>query len=157
MRVGDGIGYGHGAGQGDLEFLLRMRAGVPRLGLMNATLQGQRAAHHRHHRLVAVGADAHLDLVVAVDAVDGFEEAMHEVLARHLAVADDVDAGILLQFDREQSGVELGLSQRVARLLPLRPQLVGLGEPCGFRQAAGNGRWKQHQARLPVSSGGRQV
>ena len=56
-------------------------------------LQAQRADHRRHHRLVAVVADAHLDLVREIDAVDEFEEAVHEMLARLLAVGDDVDAG----------------------------------------------------------------
>ena len=98
----------------------------------------------RHHRLVAVGADAHLDLVGEVDAVDEFEKAVHEMLARLLAVADDVDAGVLLQLDREQRGVELGRRELVALQPPLRPQLVRLGEPGGFRQAAGDGRRKQH-------------
>ena len=57
------------------------------------------AAHRRHHRLVAVVADAHLDLVLEVDAVDAFEEAMHEMLTRLLAVADDVEAGVFLDFE----------------------------------------------------------
>ena len=64
-----------------------------------------------------------------VDAVDEFEKAVHEMLARHFAVADDVDAGVFLPFHREQRGVELGLRQFLARKPPLRPQLVGFGEP----------------------------
>jgi len=69
---------------------------------------------------------------------------MDEMLARLLAVADDVDTGIFLQFDGEQSGVEFALREIVALQPPLRPQLVGLGEPGWFRQAAGDGRGKQH-------------
>ena len=107
----------------------------------------QFAAHLRHHGFVAVGADAHLDLVGEVDAVDEFQKAVHEMLARHFAVADDVEAGVLLQFDRQQRGVELALREIVAGEPPLRPQLVGLGEPGRFRQAAGGGGGKQH-ARL---------
>ena len=64
----------------------------PRLGRVHAALQAQRPDDLRHHRLVAVVADAHLDLVLEVDAVDRFEEAVDEVLARLLAVGDDVDA-----------------------------------------------------------------
>ena len=78
-----------------------MGAGVARFGLMHAALERERAAHHRHHRLIAVGADAHLDFVGGIDAVDEFQEAVHEMLARHFAVADDVDAGVFLQFDRQ--------------------------------------------------------
>ena len=75
-----------------------MRAGDPRLGLMHAALQPQRPHHLRHHRLIAVGTDAHLDLVGEVDAVDAFEKAVDEMLARLFAVGDDVDAGVLLHF-----------------------------------------------------------
>ena len=81
---------------------------------MHAALERQRAAHHRHHRFVAVGADAHLDLVGEVDAIDEFKKAVHEMLTRHFAVADDVDAGVFLQLDREQRGVELALRELVA-------------------------------------------
>src|SRR5450756_159798 len=72
-----------------------------RLGLMRAAFQRKRAAHHRHHGFVTVGADAHLDLVGEIDAIDEFQKTMHEMLARHFAVADDIDAGVLLHFDRE--------------------------------------------------------
>ena len=107
VRVGDGVGDRHRPGQRDLQFALGMGAGMARLRLVHAALELQFAAHHRHHGFVAVGADAHLDLVREVDAVDEFEKAVHEMLARHFAVADDVDAGVFLQFDRQQRGVEL--------------------------------------------------
>ncbi len=42
-------------------------------------------------------------LLREVDAVDEFEEAVDEMLARLLAVADDVDAGVLLQLERERA------------------------------------------------------
>ena len=115
-----------------------MRAQETRLGLVHAALQLQRRHHLRHHRLVAVGADAHLDLVLEVDAFDPLEKAMHEVLARLLAVADDVEAGVFLRLDPQQRGVELGLLQRVAVAAPLRPQLVRFGQPAGLGQAAGD-------------------
>ena len=116
-----------------------MGAGVARLGFMHAALERERAAHHGHHRLIAIGADAHLDLVGGIDAVDEFQEAVHEMLARHFAVADNVEAGVLLQFDRQQSGVELALREIAAGKLPLRPQFIRLREPGRFRQAAGDG------------------
>ena len=97
------------------------------------------ADHLRHHRLVAVVADAHLDLVLEVDAFDLLEEAVHEVLARLLAVADDVEAGVFLGLDPQQRGVELGLrAARRLRRFQLRPQLAGLGQPGGLGQAAGD-------------------
>jgi MFS family permease len=41
--------------------------------------------------------------------------------------------------DPQQRGVELGLRQLGALGLPLRPELLGLGQPGGLGQAAGNG------------------
>ena len=119
-----------------------MGAGEARLGAVHAALQLERAGDGRHHRLVAIVADAHLDLVREVDALDEFEEAVDEMLARLLAVAHHVDAGVLLQLERDQRGVELAGVEIGAGEPPLRPQLVGLGEPGGFRQAAGDGGGK---------------
>jgi hypothetical protein len=53
---------------------------------------------------------------------------MDEVLARLLAVGDDVDAGILLQLDGEKRRVALaGFEVRPGKP-PRRPQLVGFGK-----------------------------
>jgi hypothetical protein len=43
------------------------------------------------------------------DAVDPFEKVVHEMLPRLLAVADDVDPGIFLQFDGEDRCLPLCL------------------------------------------------
>ena len=94
------------------------------------------ADHLRHHRVVAVVADAHLHLVLEVDAFDLLEKAVDEVLARLLAVADDVQPGVLLRLDPQQRGIGLGLAQFVALGLPLRPELVGFGQPARLGQAA---------------------
>ena len=139
VAVGDGVDDGHRPGHGDLQLARRVGAGVARLGAVHAALEPQRADHGRHHRLVAVVADAHLDLVREVDAVDEFEKAVDEMLARLLAVGDHVDAGVLLQLERQQRGVELAVGEVGAGEPPLRPQLVGLGEPGRLRQAAGDG------------------
>ncbi len=96
---------------------------------MHATVQPQGAGDGRHQRLVAVVADSHFDLVGEVDAVDEFEEAVHEMLTRLLAVGHHIDAGVLLELQREQGGVELGAREIGAVEPPLRPQLVRLGEP----------------------------
>jgi hypothetical protein len=50
-----------------------------------------------------------------IDALDLFQKAMNEMLARLLALGDDVDAGILLQLQRQQRGVALGAREFVAR------------------------------------------
>ena len=115
-----------------------MRARQPRLGLMHAAAQAERAGHRRHHRLVAVVADAHLDAPVEVDAVDVLQEPVHEMLARLLAIGDDVDAGILLLLDGQQRRIALGRGKVLAGQLPWRPQHVRFGEPGGLGQAAGD-------------------
>ena len=130
---------GHRAGQGEFQFALGMRAGGLRFHRVHAALQPQWAGHDRHHRLVAVVADSHLDLVLEIDALDPLEKSVHEMLARLLAVADDVDAAVFLQLDRENGGVALAAQEIVAGKPPWRPQPVGLGKPGGFRQRAGDG------------------
>ena len=103
-----------GPGRVNLSGCVVAGARAARLGLMHAALQPQRTGHGRHHRLVAVVADAHLDLARKVDAVDLFEKAVHEMLPRLFAVGDDVDAGVFLQLDRLRGGVELAVLQAAA-------------------------------------------
>ena len=158
MRVGHRVYDGHRPGERDFERALGMRAGGPRLGRVDAAAALERPGDARAIGLVAVVADAHPHLFGKVDAVEVCEKAVDEMLARHLAVADDVDAGILLQFDCKQRGIELALCEVGALQPPLRPQLVRLGEPGRFRQAAGDGRRKQHcQLIRSNRSGGRQL
>ena len=54
---------------------------------------------------------------------------MHEMLARLLAVADDIDAGIFLKLEREQRRVVFGVRQFFAFETPRRPQFVRRREP----------------------------
>jgi hypothetical protein len=124
---------------------LRRRAVWPRdprsLG-MHRALAAQPAGDGRHHRLVAVVADAHRHAAGEVDAVDAFEKAVHEMLPRLLAVADDVDAAILLDFEGEQCRVTLAFGERLAVEPPRRPQLERHGQPGGLWQAAGDRRFE---------------
>ena len=76
---------------------------------------------------------------VEIDAVEIGEKAVDEMDARLLAVADDVDAGVLLPLDREDGGVDLAGRERVALEPPGGPELFRLGEPEGLGQAAGDG------------------
>ena len=112
---------------------MNLRCGVgarmPRFGLVDAALEAQLAGDGRHHGFIAVAADSHFDLVAEIDAVDEFEEAVDEVLAGLLAVADDVDAGIFLHLDRKQGRVELAGFEIGAGQPPLRPQFIRLREP----------------------------
>ncbi len=98
VPVRDRIDDRHRTRQGEFQFSRGVRAGQPRLGCVHAAGQPQRAGDRRHHRLVAIVANAHLDLVGEVDALDALQEAVHEVLARLFAVGNDVDAGVFLQF-----------------------------------------------------------
>ena len=77
--------------------------------------------------------------MLEVDSLDLGEEAVHEVLTRLLAVADDVDAGVFLHLQPEQGRVGLGAIELGAARLPFGPELLGLGEPGGLGQAAGDG------------------
>jgi hypothetical protein len=149
--IGDGVDDRHRPGHGDLQLALGVGAGVPRFGAVDPALELERAGDGRHHRLVAVVADAHLDLVAEIDAVDEFQKAVDEVLARLLAVGDHVDAGVLLPLHRKQRGVELARGEIVAGETPLRPQLVGLGQPGRFGQAAGDGGGKHADYSSPGS------
>ena len=56
---------------------------------------------------------------------------MHEMLTRLFTITDDVDVGVFLQFDGDQSRVELALSEIGPLQPPLRPQHVRFGEPSG--------------------------
>ena len=107
IGVGDGVDDGHRPRQGEFELAPRVGAGDPRLVCVDAATQRQRARDGRHHRLVALLADAHFDTLGEVDAVHEFEEAVDEMLARLLAIGDDVDAGILLNLDGEKRRVAL--------------------------------------------------
>ena len=148
ILVGDGVDDGHRAGQGEFQLARGVGAGDAGLVGMDAAFQPQRRHHLRHHRLVAVVADSHLDLVGEIDALDLLQEAVDEMLAGLLALGDDVDAGVFLQLHRQQRGVALGARQFVALGFPGRPQRVGLGQPFRLRQRAGDRGWKQH-GRLP--------
>ena len=90
----------------------------------------------RHLGLVAVGANADHGLARKIDAVEIGKEAVHEMRARLLAVADDVDAGILLELHGEHRRVELALLERLSLEPPSRPEPLLFGEPDRLRKAA---------------------
>ena len=138
VAVGDGVDDGHRAGQGELDLALCVCAQKARLGGVHAALERELGHHLRHHRLVAVAAYAHLHLVLEVDALDLLQKAVHEVLTALLAVADHAQSRIFLGLDPQQRGVELGLRQFGALGLPLRPELLGFGQPGRLGQAAGD-------------------
>src|SRR5262245_8752721 len=146
MGIRDRIDDGHRSRQRELELALGVGACELRLSRVHARLEAKRTRDGGYHRLVAVGADADLDLAREIDPIDEFEKAMHEMLARLLAVGDDVDAAILLQLEREHRRVALGVREGRAGGPPGGPQSVGLGEPGRLRQAAGDGGCKERHA-----------
>src|SRR3546814_12233357 len=81
-------------------------------------------------------ADAHGGHAPPVDALDLLEEAVHEVLPELLAVADDVDAGGLLEADPGERRLLLSLDQFGPLQPPGRPELLRLRKPGRLRQAA---------------------
>ncbi len=112
VGVGNGVDDGHRARQGEFEPAPGVGAGDLRLARMRAAVQPELAGHRRHHRLVAVGPDPDLHLAREIDAVNEFQKPVHEMLARLLAVGDDVDAAILLQLEREHGRIALGFVER---------------------------------------------
>jgi hypothetical protein len=74
-----------------------VRAGKPRLGCVDAPEAPQGAGDGRHLGLVAIIADAHRDAFREIDTLEIFEKTVDEMLARLLAIADDVNPGILLK------------------------------------------------------------
>ena len=75
------------------------------------------------------------DPTVEIDAVDRFEEAMDEMLARLLAVGDDVDPGILLQLQGNAA------SRRAwPRRAPRPSSRQGAHSICGSASQDGFGR-----------------
>jgi len=70
---------------------------------------------------------------------------MHEVLARLLSIAHDVQARVLLGFEPQERGILFGLDQLLPLGAPLRPELIGLGQPTRFGQAPGERGFKHAQ------------
>src|SRR4051812_41650379 len=103
---------------------------------MDASLESQRPGDLRQHRLVPIAANAHLHLVLEVDAFYELEEAMHEMLPRLLPVAHDIEPGVLLLLQPEERRVALRLLELRTRRAPRRPELVRFREPGGFGQTA---------------------
>ena len=118
-----------------------MGPGEARLAAMDRARPRHRADDARAVGLVAVGADADALAIDEVEARDRLQEAMDEVLARLLALGDDVDAGVFLLHQNEARCVALGLVERVPGFgPPRRPQRLRLGEPGRLGQAARHGR-----------------
>ncbi|CUI28174.1 Uncharacterised protein [Achromobacter xylosoxidans] len=136
VGVVEGVDHRHGAGQGPLDGLRGLLA--QELGVFDEDrlLAAHGADDGRHAGVVAV-ADPDGFALFEIDAVQVLDEGGDEVLAGLLAVADDVDAGVLLFVQGQAQGVLLAFDQFLVLQLPGRPELFRLGQPGGFGQAAG--------------------
>jgi hypothetical protein len=93
--------------------------------------------------------------VVDVDPVERGREAVRIALAADLAVAHDVEAGVLLRADGDQRRVVLRLLQVRRRHPPElgRPharrkapgELLAVDQPVGLREAADDGGGEEHR------------
>ena len=142
MIVIQRVDHRHRAGQGPLDRLLGLLA--QELGILDEDrfLARHRAHHRRHARVIAV-ADTDGLAVLEIDAVQVLDERRHEMLARLFAIADDVDARVLLFLQRQAQGILFALDQSAILQFPGRPQGLGLCQPGRFGQAAGGGGGKQ--------------
>ena len=75
-----------------------MRAGDQHLGRVDRFAPAQLTGDGRHVGFVAVVADADAHAAGEIDTLDPGQKPVHEMLTRLLAVGDDIDAGILLDF-----------------------------------------------------------
>ena len=106
------------------------------LETVDAAVAAERSGDGRHLRVVTVVADAHPHPPPEIDALDLFEEAVHEMLPGLFAVGDDIDPGVFLLLQHQQRCVPLRLDERLALDLPRCPQHLRRGEPSRLRETA---------------------
>ena len=80
IAVGDRVHDRHRAGKRDFQPPFGMRAGKPRFGRVDATLEPQRPDDGRHHRLIAVLANSHLHPMREIDPLHVLEKTVDEML-----------------------------------------------------------------------------
>src|SRR6185436_5835421 len=101
--------------------------------------------------------------IVDVDAFERCSEAIRIAFAADLTVGDDVEPGLLLRADRDDSCVVLRLREPLLRHAPqlasthtrreAARELLAIDQPFGLRIAADESGWKQHAKRSKVSGG----
>ena len=94
--IRDGVGDRHRARQCEFEATACMLARIAGLRGMSAPAQRQLGSDGRHHRLIAILADAHFARRVEIDAVHRLEKAVDEGCRYCSPSVSDVDAAILL-------------------------------------------------------------
>lgn len=138
MAIEEGVDHGHRARQCPLDRLIGLRA--QELGIFDEhrLLARDRADHGRHAGLVAI-TDLDGFTLLEIHAIQVFDEGGDEVLTRLLAIADDVDPGVLLLLQGDAQGILLARDQCLTFEFPGGPEDLRFGEPGRFRQAASGG------------------
>jgi hypothetical protein len=132
MGIGDRVDDGHRSRQGEFEPVSRMGAGNLSLKTVDVTLSPQRSGDGRHFRVAAIAADAHRNPPGKIDTLDVFEEAVHEMLTRLLAIGDNIDPGILLLLQRQKLRVVLSLGGASPSNCQGAYNIRGLASHAGF-------------------------
>jgi hypothetical protein len=105
VAVIERVDHGHGPGSAHLigwsVWLRKARI------LDEHRLLARHRTHHRGYAGVIAIADAHCLALGEIDAVEVLDEGGHEMLARLLAVTDDIDAGVLLLLQRQAQRIRL--------------------------------------------------
>ncbi|MNX90320.1 hypothetical protein D3C86_1223660 [compost metagenome] len=102
----------------------------------NGLLAADGAHDGRDARIIAI-ANPDGFTFFEIDAGEVLDERGDEMLTGLLAIADDIDACVLLFLQRQAQGVLLALDQFLVLQFPGRPEFLGLGQPGRFGQAAG--------------------
>ncbi|KKB60882.1 hypothetical protein WM40_26580, partial [Robbsia andropogonis] len=103
----------HRTGQRPLDRLVRLLTQEPGIfdedGLLTSNIPDDRW----HAGIVAI-ADSNRLAVLEIDAVQMFDKRGHKMLARLLAVTDDIDACLLLLLQRQTQSILFALDQSFA-------------------------------------------
>lgn len=138
MAIVKRIDHRHGTRQGPFDRLLGLLA--QELGVFDEHgLAARHGAHDRRHAGIVAVADPDRLAVLEINAFQVLDKRRHEMLTRLFAIADDIDAGVLLFLQRQTQRILLAFGQALVLQFPGRPEFFRFCEPGGFRQAAGSG------------------
>ncbi len=114
------IHHRHRTGQSELHFVFRFGAQKFCVVYIYRLFARDCINDDRHLGVVTV-ADAHGFLSLKIHAVKILDECRHKMSARLFAVADDVNAGVLLIAQCQPHRVALAFGQGIALKFPRRP------------------------------------
>ncbi|SOO28380.1 hypothetical protein XAP6164_2380026 [Xanthomonas phaseoli pv. phaseoli] len=136
VRIEEGVDHRHRARQRPLDRLAGLL--TQEFGIVHEHRRwaADRADHGRHAGVVAV-ANPHRLALFEIDTAEMFDKGGDEMLTGLFAVADDIDAGMLLFLQRQPQCILLAFDQFGVLQFPGRPQGLGLGKPGRLGQATG--------------------